>query len=103
LLRKVWPDTFVEESTLVQNVATLRRALGGRSAERQFIETVPKVGYRFVAEVKPPMEGSSVGILVEDYSLSHLTVEESEEISPQAPRRSHRPLLLASVLAVVAA
>src|SRR5262249_31551205 len=51
LLNQVWPNTFVQESTLVQNIATLRRALSEHSGGQQFIETVPKAGYRFVAEV----------------------------------------------------
>lgn len=103
LLQKVWSDSFVEESTLVQNVATLRRALGERSAERQFIETVPKVGYRFVADLNPPPEENGGAILVEDYSLSQPPVEENPEISHQAPRRSRRSLLLAYLLPLMAA
>jgi DNA-binding winged helix-turn-helix (wHTH) protein len=42
LLREVWPDTFVEEATLAQNVFTLRRALGQGRTDLQYIETVPK-------------------------------------------------------------
>lgn len=50
LLRSVWPETFVEEATLAQNIFTLRKALGGTKGE-QYIQTVPKRGYRFVATV----------------------------------------------------
>jgi len=50
LLGKVWPGVFVEESALAKNVFLLRKALGGE--ENQYIETVPKRGYRFVAEVR---------------------------------------------------
>ena len=51
LLTKVWPDTYVEEATLAQNVFTLRKQLqdGGQT---QYIETVPKRGYRFIAKVR---------------------------------------------------
>src|SRR5215472_16892422 len=52
LLQKVWPDTFVEEATLAQNVFTLRKQLEDSSGEAQYIETVPKRGYRFVAKVR---------------------------------------------------
>jgi Tol biopolymer transport system component/DNA-binding winged helix-turn-helix (wHTH) protein len=52
LLEEIWADAFVEESTIAQNVFTLRKALGQSSAENQFIETVPKHGYRFVADVE---------------------------------------------------
>jgi DNA-binding winged helix-turn-helix (wHTH) protein len=52
LMQSIWPNTFVEESNLTRNISTLRRALEGVGAGQQFIETIPKHGYRFVAEVK---------------------------------------------------
>lgn len=52
LLQRVWPDTFVEEATLAQNVFTLRKQLRDDRAEALYIETVPKRGYRFVAPVQ---------------------------------------------------
>src|SRR6185503_13255810 len=53
LLATIWPDTFIEEATLAQNVFTVRRALGSRADGGAFIETVPKHGYRFAVEVRP--------------------------------------------------
>lgn len=51
LMRAVWPDGYVEESNLAFNISTLRKALReGQNGER-FIETVPKLGYRFVMPV----------------------------------------------------
>jgi DNA-binding winged helix-turn-helix (wHTH) protein/tetratricopeptide (TPR) repeat protein/TolB-like protein len=52
LLKAVWPDTFVEENNLTQYISLLRRVLGDNSEQRQYIETVPKLGYRFVAPVR---------------------------------------------------
>jgi TolB-like protein/DNA-binding winged helix-turn-helix (wHTH) protein/Tfp pilus assembly protein PilF len=52
LLKLVWPDTFVEEGALAKNVSALRKALGGGTDEFQYIATVHKRGYRFVAQVK---------------------------------------------------
>jgi DNA-binding winged helix-turn-helix (wHTH) protein/TolB-like protein/tetratricopeptide (TPR) repeat protein len=52
LLRRIWPDTFVEEATLAQNVFTLRKQLGDDRSEAIYIETVPKRGYRFRAPVR---------------------------------------------------
>ena len=60
LLEEIWADAFVEESTIAQNVFTLRRALGQNHAENQFIETVPKHGYRFIADVKA-VDGATNG------------------------------------------
>jgi len=51
LLARVWPETFVEEGILTVHVSTLRKVLGDRKGSQAFIETVPRRGYRFVAEV----------------------------------------------------
>ncbi|MDQ3804243.1 MAG: winged helix-turn-helix domain-containing protein [Acidobacteriota bacterium] len=56
LLKEVWPDTYVEEATLAQNVFTLRKALGRVDAGQQYIETVPRRGYRFVPKVRERRE-----------------------------------------------
>jgi len=48
LLQTIWPDTFVEESNLSQNVFSLRKVLG----EPECIENIPKRGYRFIAPVR---------------------------------------------------
>jgi TolB-like protein/DNA-binding winged helix-turn-helix (wHTH) protein/Flp pilus assembly protein TadD len=52
LLRKVWPDTFVEESNLAQHISVLRKALQDGEDRSRCIETVPRRGYRFIAEVR---------------------------------------------------
>ncbi|HEX8117513.1 MAG TPA: winged helix-turn-helix domain-containing protein, partial [Pyrinomonadaceae bacterium] len=52
LLKEIWPDTFVGEATLAQNVFTLRKALGEPADGGAFVETVPRRGYRFAVEVK---------------------------------------------------
>jgi len=52
LMKEVWSDAFVEEANLARNVWTLRRALGEDEGEHRYIETVPKIGYRFVAPVR---------------------------------------------------
>jgi DNA-binding winged helix-turn-helix (wHTH) protein len=57
LISKLWPDSFVEEGSLSNNIFLLRKALGEDPA---FIETVPRRGYRFVGAVRqlPPIESS---------------------------------------------
>jgi len=49
LLRRVWPDTVVEEGSLTSHIFQLRRALGEGAGGQRFIETIPKRGYRFVS------------------------------------------------------
>lgn len=57
LMNKVWADSFVEESSLTFTIHQLRTALGDDAHEPRFVETVPRRGYRFVAEVrKIPVE-----------------------------------------------
>ena len=51
LLDIVWPETTVEENNLNHNVSVLRKALGEKATGQQYIETVPRVGYRFAAPV----------------------------------------------------
>src|SRR6266513_910566 len=50
LMKKVWPDTYVEEVNLAKNVSNLRKILG--ADQESYIETIPKRGYRFVAGVR---------------------------------------------------
>ena len=51
LMRQLWSDTFVEEANLSNNISLLRKALGESEQGTKYIETVPKRGYRFVADV----------------------------------------------------
>jgi Tol biopolymer transport system component/DNA-binding winged helix-turn-helix (wHTH) protein len=57
LMQSLWPDTFVEESNLTQNISQVRRALGDGTAGAKYIETIPKRGYRFVANVQSVVKG----------------------------------------------
>jgi DNA-binding winged helix-turn-helix (wHTH) protein/pimeloyl-ACP methyl ester carboxylesterase len=61
LLDTVWPETTVEENNLNHNVSVLRKALGEKATGQQYIETVPRVGYRFAAPVDAavPQTGAS--------------------------------------------
>lgn len=52
LIERIWPDSFVEEGSLARNVSHLRKLLSTRGEGQEFIATLPKRGYRFVAEVR---------------------------------------------------
>ncbi|HEX8141573.1 MAG TPA: tetratricopeptide repeat protein [Pyrinomonadaceae bacterium] len=52
LMSQVWPDSFVEDNNLAQCISLLRRVLGESPEGRKYIETVPRHGYRFIAEVR---------------------------------------------------
>lgn len=51
LIQKVWPDTFVTEANLTQNISSMRKALGERASESRYVVTVPGRGYSFVGDV----------------------------------------------------
>ena len=53
ILKTVWPDTFVSDDVLTRSVSELRRVFEDDAREPQFIETIPKRGYRLVAPVVP--------------------------------------------------
>ncbi len=56
LMSAIWPDTFVEDGNLNFNVSVLRKALGTDEAGEQYIQTVPRHGYRFNADVREVAE-----------------------------------------------
>lgn len=61
LLKTLWPDAFVEEGNLNRHVSTLRKKLGESQAEPEYIETVPRLGYRFIAHVQS-LRGEGRGV-----------------------------------------
>src|SRR5215469_16014155 len=52
LMRRLWPDTFVEEANLTNNISLLRKALEESADGHEYIKTVPRRGYRFDGAVK---------------------------------------------------
>lgn len=82
LLEKIWPDSFVEEANLSVKMSELRRVLGEAPNENQFIETVPRRGYRFVAEVRLYDQAPVVERPV-------AMVKAHDEIADAEPRHTH--------------
>ncbi|MFL6230527.1 MAG: tetratricopeptide repeat protein [Pyrinomonadaceae bacterium] len=80
LLRRVWPDQFVEEANLSHNIYKLREALGDGQGGRTYIETVPRRGYRFVAKVTE-MREEGLELLVQEHARAHIVVEEETQES----------------------
>ena len=60
LLARIWPDAAVEEANLARYVWTLRKALGDNNEKPAYIETIPTVGYRFIAQVDAPFPPAPV-------------------------------------------
>src|SRR5215510_11310666 len=73
LLKEVWPDTFVEENNLTQNIFTLRKALGDDRTDPKYIETVARRGYRFLATVTASAN-QSAGVIYQSPVVAVFTV-----------------------------
>ena len=80
LMKAVWPDSFVEEVNLSQNISLLRKTLGDTAQGSRYIVTVPGRGYRFVAEVREAHQETDVEdtLIVQSRSRTSITVEKSK-------------------------
>jgi TolB-like protein/DNA-binding winged helix-turn-helix (wHTH) protein/Tfp pilus assembly protein PilF len=100
LLERVWPDTFVEESTLTRSISVLRKALGDTPEGHSYILTVPKRGYRFVA----PLRQEALDAASVSPSLTKPIPENPRPAAAAAPVGNWRSVLIAvGVLAVLLA
>jgi len=85
LMKTLWPDSFVEEVNLAQNVSALRKVLGESPGENLYIATIPGKGYRFVAEVRA-VGGAGNEIVVERHTRAQVVIREAEEEAGRSPR-----------------
>jgi pimeloyl-ACP methyl ester carboxylesterase/DNA-binding winged helix-turn-helix (wHTH) protein len=88
LMKAVWPDSHVEEGNLTRNISTLRKILGGNTDGSLYIETVPKRGYRFVADVKEVASAQ----LNEQSPDDKLLIPEVSVATKELPRESPPPV-----------
>jgi len=77
LLDAVWENTFVEEATLAQNISTLRKTLSTYEKDTEIIATVPRLGYRFVANVTEIVADEEV-LVVEKHSVTQIVAEQEQ-------------------------
>jgi Tol biopolymer transport system component/DNA-binding winged helix-turn-helix (wHTH) protein len=75
LMKQVWADAFVEEANLARNIWALRKALADDEGEHRYIETVPKLGYRFVAPVRE-LTSDAVDVMVQRRVRARVVIEE---------------------------
>jgi len=74
LMKELWPNSFVEEANLSQNIFVLRKALGDTPEDRRYIVTLPGRGYRFAAEVHTLTQDGE-GWVIANHSRSQMTVK----------------------------
>ncbi len=83
LIEKVWPETFVEENNLAQYISALRKTLGDGRHEHRYIETIPRRGYRFVAEVRE-VRDEAAELSVRDRTAVRKIGEETEAVEQKS-------------------
>src|SRR5262245_55091249 len=93
LIRRVWAGTIVEENNLARHISTIRKALGERPGQREYIATIPGVGYRFVADVKELEElpADCRSALTLTNGEAQVNVPEPEGLSPAWTHSSEQP------------
>jgi DNA-binding winged helix-turn-helix (wHTH) protein/Flp pilus assembly protein TadD len=108
LLQIVWPETFVEENNLADNISRVRKALRDGEHGQRYIETVPRRGYRFVAEVRrgddeDERTSGSVAPLIVVEDAPHVAALYDASARPRRYARIARAALLGGGLLLVAA
>lgn len=83
IMTRLWPDSFVDEVNVNRNISTLRRALADSPRDPVYIETIPKRGYRFVANVVE-LTLNEADLIVEKHISAEIITEEEEEIIDSA-------------------
>ena len=92
MMSALWPDSFVEEVNLAKQISRLRKILN--TDGEQFIETLPKHGYRFSADLQLKQPFDNDPIIVEKRTVRRLTVSHSNssdiELLPTVNERNFR-------------
>src|SRR5882762_7863342 len=105
-MQQVWPDAFVEEGSIANNVSTLRKLLNPDFEGEGPIATVPRRGYRFTAELRLRSATGEIALHAPAAPLVTPEIPREKRVSEIYSSRRTRALLLASggllVLAIVA-
>jgi DNA-binding winged helix-turn-helix (wHTH) protein/TolB-like protein/Flp pilus assembly protein TadD len=114
LMDAVWPGVAVEENNLTQSISALRKALGEKRQDPQYILTVPGVGYRFIGTLAETLGNGAANGVNADSAASDTAYQKTGDSSPSNPahiaerspdlgsaKRDRRRALLYLALAVV--
>jgi TolB-like protein/DNA-binding winged helix-turn-helix (wHTH) protein/Tfp pilus assembly protein PilF len=92
LMRRVWPDSVVEENNLTVNMSALRKSLTESPGEHRYVVTVPGRGYQFVADVRQPTEEAIATTTAIRVSADPANAE--TQISSSGTKKSHQGIVL---------
>jgi len=106
LLEKLWPETYVNPEILRKYILDIRKILGDRPDKPEFIETVTKRGYRFIAPVTDESVAEPPDLSVSNAAKEHTTEEKvghetapSEQESSSSKSKLWRLVIIAVVTA----
>jgi Tol biopolymer transport system component/DNA-binding winged helix-turn-helix (wHTH) protein len=99
LMNRVWAGSFVEEGNLKVTVSMLRKALADNNGSARYIETVPRRGYRFLAQVNSA-NAESIDLVMHELTRETVTIEQEQTITSR-PRRNFLPLWLGAALLIL--
>jgi len=106
LMNRVWPDSFVEEGNLTYNISMLRKALGEKASEHQYIVTIPGRGYQFSAAVRELSNEATARSAERVKELASESEAQTEDVRTAAPRihplKRHAVILAGFALLVLA-
>ena len=94
ILETLWQDTFVDENNLAVIVSALRKVFGERKNENRYIQTIPRRGYRFVAEAKE----TNGNLILEKHTVTEITLEKAEATKNYLPELGIRWQFIALIL-----
>ncbi len=80
MLSAIWDESFVEEGNLAKQISRLRKIFNTNGEE--FIETIPKHGYRFTADLRRTSPAIDDGVILEKRTVKRMTVAFEEEPDP---------------------
>ena len=107
LIAQLWPDSFVEESNLNHYISLVRKALNDGAGGRRYIETVPKLGYRFMGDVHQS-NGQTESLLIHRETRTRVVIKEAQTQTQTTTRTmtvtktsSWRPPILVALTIVI--
>ena len=98
LMRRLWPETFVEDANLTFNIQQVRKALGDDARNPIYIETIPRRGYRFIADVEEVLIDTSTAndLITQRFQTSDVQPPEAAIHKGEIAAEELRPVIAAS-------
>lgn len=99
MMSAVWQDSFVEEGNLAKQISRLRKILN--TSDGEFIETIPKHGYRFSADLHRVVDEITTPVILEKRTVNRVTLAFEQEIGPKALPAPAKSLFRWPIIAVI--